>query len=45
VLSNLPEVHTLAAAAAMGLLWALEKGDYAAHHVLYICSCRCVLAD
>jgi hypothetical protein len=25
VLSNLPEVHTLA---AMGLLWALEKGDY-----------------
>jgi hypothetical protein len=28
VLSNLPEVHTLA---AMGLLWALEKGYYAAH--------------
>jgi hypothetical protein len=27
VLSNLPEVHTLA---AMGLLWALEKGYYAA---------------
>jgi hypothetical protein len=28
VLSNLPAVHTLA---AMGLLWALEKGYYAAH--------------
>jgi hypothetical protein len=28
VLSNLPEVHTLA---AMGLLWALEKGYYVAH--------------
>jgi hypothetical protein len=28
VLSNLPGVHTLA---AMGLLWALEKGYYAAH--------------
>jgi hypothetical protein len=25
---DLPEVHTLA---AMGLLWALEKGYYAAH--------------
>jgi hypothetical protein len=28
VLSNLPGVHTLA---ANGLLWALEKGYYAAH--------------
>jgi hypothetical protein len=28
LLSNLPGVHTLA---AMGLLWALEKGYYAAH--------------
>jgi hypothetical protein len=28
VLSNLPGVHTLA---AMGLLWALEKGYYATH--------------
>jgi hypothetical protein len=42
LLSNLPEVHTLAA--IMGRLWALEKGYYAAH-VWYICSCRCVLAE
>jgi hypothetical protein len=30
VILNLPGSHTLA---AMGLLWALEKGYYAAAHV------------